>query len=340
MLPRILIVYTGGTFGMKLTRSGKGDRLSVPRLSSAILRKNFLTRAPELQELAKCDVDVLMNCDSAHIGPKEWCEIADHIRSRWMKYDGIIVLHGTDTLAYTASALSFLLLPCPRPVILTGAQRPFAALRSDARRNLVSAVEIAASGPRPLVNQVSVFFDDRLFQGNRVHKKSATDYHAFDSPFVEPIATVGTDIRYRKSTTGKRQVSRSRLRPSFSSKVALVHATPGFPARVISEHLLPQLDGIVLNVFASGTAPTHDPEFRKMLRAAKRTSTPVIVVSEGGSGADPSTYEAGQILLEEGCLWAGGMTLESCFVKASLLLGQQRRSDFKRLWRQQIAGEG
>ena len=341
MLPRILIIYTGGTFGMSLTRSGKGDRLSVPRLSPAVLRKNFLTRAPELQEIARCDVDVLMNRDSAHIGPEEWCRIADHIRAKWGKYDGVVVLHGTDTLAYTASALSFLLSSCPCPVILTGAQRPLAALRSDARRNLVTAVEIASTGPRPLVNQVSVFFDDRLFQGNRVHKRSATDYHAFDSPYVPPIATAGTEILYR-SEREKKRAHRSRatnLKPHFSTRVALLHATPGFPSAVIAEHLLPQLDGIVLNVFASGTAPTHDAESIEMLRKAKHADIPVIIVSEGGSGADPSTYEAGQKLLEEGCLWAAGMTTESCYVKAALLLGQPGRGNFAHAWKRQIADE-
>ena len=338
--PKILIIYTGGTFGMSLDQSQKGDRLSVPRLSSKILKTNFSKRVPELEEIAHCDVDVLMNCDSAHIGPQDWCRLAEEIRAKWKKYEGVVVLHGTDTLAYTASALSFLLRPCLRPVILTGAQRPLAALRSDARRNLVSAVEIAAHGPKTVVNCVSVFFDDKLFQGNRVHKQSATEYHAFESPHAEPLAVVGTEIRYyrQEERSHAKVVS---LAPNFNSKIALIHVTPGFPAATFSQHLLPQLEGIVLNVFPSGTAPTHDPKFLEMLRSARERNIPVVVVTEAGVRVNPGAYEAGRALMAEGCTWAGDMTTECSFVKTALLLGQaggQKR--FSRLWKTQFAREG
>ena len=339
MRPKILILYTGGTFGMSLEPSRKGSRLVVPRLSSAALKRSFQKRVPELNEIAHCDVDVMMNCDSAHIGPEDWCAMAERIRTHWKKYDGIVILHGTDTLAYTASALSFLLRPCHKPVILTGAQRPLAALRSDARRNLVSAVEIASSGPRPIVNGVSVFFDDKLFQGNRVHKRSATEYHAFESPHSEPLAIVGTEIRYH--VPAKRQHSTISLKPHFNDKVALIHVTPGFPAKAFADHLLPQLDAVVLNVFPSGTAPTHDREFIEFLRKARKRKLPVVVVAEGGTDGDPDTYEAGRKLLAEGCTWAGGMTTECSFVKAALLLGQpEGKRRFSALWKQQFSDEG
>ncbi|OFZ51720.1 MAG: hypothetical protein A2428_14170 [Bdellovibrionales bacterium RIFOXYC1_FULL_54_43] len=339
-LPRILIIYTGGTFGMNVSPSRSGARLSVPRLSPQSLARDFRKQVPELAQIANCEVSVLMNRDSAHLGPPEWCKIADRIRSTWKNYRGVVILHGTDTLAYTASALSFLLRPCLKPVVLTGAQRPLSALRNDARRNLVSAVEIASAGPRPLANQVSVFFDDELLQGNRVHKRSATDYHAFESPHIEALALVGTEIRYRSAKPFPRSSHAPVLIPQFNPKVALIHVTPGFPAKAYSAHLLEHLEGIVLNVFPSGTAPTHDPEFVKFLRTARRRKLPVIVVTEGGSNADPNTYEAGRALLDEGCIWAGDMTTECCFVKASLLLGQPHaQRDFEKLWKIRFAGE-
>ncbi|HAR41088.1 MAG TPA: hypothetical protein DCS07_00390 [Bdellovibrionales bacterium] len=340
---KILIIYTGGTFGMSLDHSRRGDRLSVPDLSPQILKKNFSRRVPELEQIAHCDVDVLMNCDSAHIGPQDWCKIAQKIRTSWKKYDGIVVLHGTDTLAYTASALSFLLKPCLKPVILTGAQRPLTALRSDARRNLVSAVEIASSGPGFIANRVSVFFDDKLFQGNRVHKQSATEYHAFESPHAEPLAVVGTEIRYHHPERPSRKKVRKpvHLAPCFNSKVALIHVTPGFPAEIFSKHLLPQLEGIVLNVFPSGTAPTHDEKFLEMLRTARKRSIPVVVVTEAGVRVNPAAYEAGRALMAEGCTWAGDLTTECSFVKTALILGQKEgKKRFSQLWDMQFADEG
>jgi L-asparaginase len=340
---RVLILYTGGTFGMTATSKGSGS-MSMPKLNPAGLRQRFLKNVPELSQLAHCDVDVVMNRDSAHVGPAEWKALAARIQKRWSKYDGIVILHGTDTLAYTASALSFLLRPCRKPVILTGAQRPLAALRTDARRNLMAAVEIAARGPRPAKNQVKVFFDDRLLRGNRVRKRSASEFGAFESPKFPALAMVGTEIRY--APAGGKPSGSPKLRPEFNAHVALLHATPGFPARHITQSLLPELNGLVLVVFPSGTAPTHDPEFIRLLRAARRLDIPVVTVSEGVSQppsgrANPGTYEAGRKLIEEGCFWSGEMTPECAYVKASLLLGQARgRRRFAALWKRELAGEG
>jgi L-asparaginase len=226
--PKVLIIYTGGTFGM----DGASPRhsLTTSDLKPSVLARNLRDRVPEIQELAECDVEIVLNRDSAHVGSQEWILFADQIRERWRSYDGVVLLHGTDTMAYTASALSFLLRPCLKPVIITGAQRPLSAIRTDARRNLISAVEIAARGPRGLVSQVCVFFDNELFQGNRVRKRSASAFGAFESPQAQAIATVGTDIRYR---TGSHRVGSGgpRLKPIFNRNVAVLHVTPGFPAR-------------------------------------------------------------------------------------------------------------
>jgi L-asparaginase len=342
---RVLVLYTGGTFGMDF---GAGRALTTPDLKPEELARRLRERVPELRDLAHCDVEIVLNRDSAHIGPPEWRLFAETILKRWKKYDGVVLLHGTDTMAYTASALSFLLRPCLKPVVITGAQRPLTALRSDARRNLISAVEIAAHGPRELVSQVSVFFDDLLFQGNLVRKRSASEFEAFESPQSPPLAAVGTEMRYALTRARKRD--RARLLPEFSGKVALLHVTPGFPARMVRERVLPGLDGLVLVVFPSGTAPTHDPEFIRLLQDARKRGVPAVIVTEGHSGSwvgakrrasRRSSYAAGTQLLSEGGYWAGTMTPECAYVKTAWILAQPggaRR--FASLWKRDFAGEG
>lgn len=352
-LPKVLILYTGGTFGMDFVekKDSNSPLLSLPNVSASILKKKFTKAVPELSRLAQCEVEVVLNCDSSHIGPPEWVLLAGLIQANWKKYDGFVILHGTDTLAFTASALSFLLKPCHKPVVLTGAQRPLAALRNDARTNLISAVEIAAHGPRPLVNQVTVFFGDKLFQGNRVQKKSATDYIAFESPLAPPLAQVGTTIRYADLSPSTVRTLRAakapiqKIKPEFSSKVLLLHITPAFPSLELCAGLLPELDGIVLVAYPSGTAPTHLPQFIEFLEEAKRQHLPMVVATYTSSqspefGVQPTQYPSGLKLLKHGgCLPAGKMTPECAFVKASLILGQKPRN-FRTLWLTDFSGEG
>lgn len=325
----------------------KSSPLSVPKLSKSLLEKRLRKRVPELNALADCDIEILLNRDSAHIGPDEWLLFSEIIQSRWAAYDGIVLLHGTDTLAYTASALSFLLRPCLKPVILTGAQKPLASIRTDARRNLISAVEIAANGPRPMVNQVSVFFDDRLLRGNQVRKRSASEFLAFDSPKSSPLARVGTDIHFEASMESTFKAfkghSRIKLQPAFNRNVAFLHLSPGFPAKSFLQGLLPNIDGLVLVIFPSGTATTHDPDFIEFLRQARRQSIPVIAVTDdSGHGAKPSlsSYAAGASLLNEGCLWAEQMTPECAFVKTTYILAQKDGAKrFEEFWSKNLAGE-
>lgn len=330
MLPRVLILYTGGTFGME-------QGLSLPDLSAGSLRDRLQARVPELKDLARCEIDIVLNCDSAHLGPDEWMLLARRVREKWRRFDGVVILHGTDTLAYSASALSFLLRPCLRPVVLTGAQRPLSALRTDARRNLISAVDIAAHGPRETVRQVSIFFDEVLLQGNRARKRSASEFAAFESPQAPPLAVVGTSIRYAPARARARRSPA--LEPAFNRNVAMLQVTPGFPSASVARGLLPGLDGLVLIVFPSVTAPTHDPAFLGLLREARRRGVPVVIATES-AGAEPPGYAAGRALFEEGCLWAGAMTPECAYVRTQLLLGQRGgAAAFARRWKADYAGE-
>lgn len=341
---KVLIFYTGGTFGM--TQNDRG--LKIARGTPRELHNRLLHQFPELKSLAQCDIKIALNRDSAHVGPSEWIQLAGEIQSHWKDYDGVVILHGTDTLAYTASALSFLLRPCLKPVILTGAQRPITSVRTDARRNLISAVEIAANGPSAITKQVLVFFDDRLLQGNRVRKRSAADFAAFESPRVEPLAWVGTEVRFSKSARIPRISATPRFQSRFDQNVAMVHVTPGFASMPLGDQLLSQLSALILIVFPSGTGPTHDPDFLNLLKRAKMRQLPVILVTEGaghtsktGHSAHHSIYEAGQKLIDEGGVLAGEMTPECAYVKTMLLLGQSKElKQFLKLWKKELAGEG
>lgn len=350
MLPQVLIIYTGGTFGMEPSQKGSKLGFELADLSQVgekELTQRFLERVPELAGVARIQVLVLMNRDSAHMGSSEWVQLAEAIRKRGPRFAGVVVLHGTDTLAYTASALSFLLQPSRRPVVLTGAMRPLAMLRTDARRNLISAVEIAATAGRRGLNEVMVFFDDRLMRGNRVRKRSATEFRAFESPRFPPLAMVGTGLEYTPEIDRPGSgVRLPRLKPSFSSRVAWVHASPSAPWRLYTQLLGQELEGVLIEVFASGTAPTSDQEFVHFLRRARELGIPVVVVSPGANSrsesgvaprVDPSGYAAGRAWLEEGAIWAGEMTPECAYVKLCLLLGQGIQSGklpglFKRDW--------
>lgn len=326
--------------------------LTVPKVSPRSLRERLLKHVPEIQGLAQCDVEVVLNLDSAHIGPAQWVLLAKKIKSRWNRYDGIVILHGTDTLSFTASALSFLLHPCLKPVILTGAQRPLAALRNDARMNLIASVEIAAQGPRDRVRQVCVFFGDQLFQGNRVRKKSASDYAAFESPNYPPLAVVGTSIRYSDLAPPLATEIDAKLNPlvpKFSEKVLMCHLTPGFNAQALSclfENAPQSLDGLVLVVFPSGTGPTDRSEFLRFLKIAKKRKIPVVTVTEGhiqapGLNGARIDYAAGSLFADSGCFSAGSMTPECAFVKTALLLGQSPDlGRFSESWGRRIANEG
>ncbi len=344
-LPKVLIIYTGGTFGMEIQAHSKERTLTIPSFSPSHLKKRFLDFVPELKNLAQCDVDVILNRDSAHIGPSEWILIAQKIKQKWKNYDGIVLLHGTDTLAYTSSALSFLLRPCVVPVVITGAQRPLSALRTDARSNLISAVEIAALGPRKIVQQVTVFFGNKLLQGNRVRKVSASDFNAFDSPSLSPLALVGTTIRYTDHLFAP-PTNRLKLLQCFDQKVLLIHITPALPSDLLSQSLLPQLHAMVLVVFHSWTAPTHDPSFIQFLKLAQSQHTPIVLVIQDSSQQPCSTsqlmnYAAGKSLLSNGCFSANSMTPECAYVRTQLLLSQAKDiREFGRFWKQDLAGEG
>ncbi|MBU6153821.1 MAG: asparaginase [Bdellovibrionales bacterium] len=327
---KILVIYTGGTFGMS-------ESLEIPNLSGPELKARLEQGVPEMKRIAKCDVRIAFNTDSCQMGLTHWLTLASMIRAGSKNYDGAVVLHGTDTLAYTASALSYLLGQSAIPVVLTGAQKPLSALRNDARGNLLTALEVAANPPRELKNRVMVAFHDELFLGTRVRKLSALRFGAFESPRFPILAKVGGLIQYRNSifhlpklpaSGNGRALLNAASKPANTRGGALIlklEVTPEFPGQIFDLKLLQSLDGVLLTLFTSGTAPTENPSFLQFLRSAKKASVPVFAITEREDAPmNLNAYAAGKTLVREGVLWCHDLTPEAAFSKAQVLHLQKR----------------
>lgn len=330
-LPHILVLYTGGTFGMS-------PGLRIRKQNTRELKQNLMKSVPELGLIAQCTIEVVSQIDSCQMHPGNWIALAQYIQTQLQRHkknpvQGVVILHGTDTLSYTAAALSYLLSPSPIPVVLTGAQRPLSALRNDARGNLISAVEVAAHAPAPLQNRVMVLFHDHLYLGSRVRKKSAQDFDAFESPRFPPLATIGTQIDYqpiihtlprlKKNPALARLLKSNQFQKSAGNdpQILVTEVTPSTP-RWIEAALTrrspekPELDAALITLYPSATAPTEHASFMGLLAAFKRARIPVYAVAER-EGPSPrlDLYPSGQELKSYGVLWGGSMTPEAAWVK-------------------------
>ncbi len=325
--PKILILYTGGTFGMS-------PGLTFKKASAKTITQNLLKRVPEIQELAQCKVQVLYQLDSCQMGLGHWIELAQTITESASQFDGVVILHGTDTLAYTAAALSMLLGSSPLPIVLTGAQKPLSTLRNDARGNLISAVELASRAPRPLQSRVMVVFHDEIFLGSRVRKKSARDFEAFESPRFPRLASLGSEIEYYSviedlpklppalsSSALKQRLNRLRrtLDERGLPQILRMEMTPGFPEVLSQSEFLHELDGVLVTLYASGTAPTDHGAFLNFLNETQRFELPVYAITERENSAlRLDAYESGKVLARSGVQWCGNLTPEAAWVKIVL----------------------
>ncbi len=320
------------------------SRLRFPKLGPAALTRRLFERVPELHSIARCTVDVFSNKDSSEFGFTDWQGLADRIRKQGRGYRGVVVLHGTDTLAYTASALHYLLRGFSRPVVITGAQRPLESLRNDARQNLITAVEVAAQAPGASTSRAKVLvaFGDQVYLGVGVRKRSSTEFRAFESPRTPVLAEIGSSILYHPEFFSRHGSlaggARVRLRGSTGEVLALT-GTPGFAGKLFTEDFFALRPAVVLTVYASGTGPTRHPEFLEFLREIKRRKLPLVLVTErSGWSVDPKTYPAARALFEADAIWATEMTPECAYVKSVLVshvLGRDRNATrFRKTWNQ------
>lgn len=292
----------------------------------------------ELPDFELEEFDPLL--DSANMRPANWLSIARNIERRYEEFDGFIVIHGTDTMAYTASALSFLLQDLSKPVVLTGSQIPLCEVRNDARENLITSLMVAGDYDVP---EVLICFGGYLLRGNRSKKITANGFDAFQSPNHPPLGSIGTSISIdsglirRTNSTG----CRISIDEDRSPQVAAFRLFPGIDHAIMQNLFQPPLKGVVIEAFGIGNAPSNDPGFLDVIRAATDRGVIVAVCTQCTQGVvDLDGYEAGRALRDAGAISAADMTVEAALAKLHYLLNLDLALDeMKRLFGENLAGE-
>lgn len=288
---------------------------------------HLIDNVPKLQKLGYDIENISFEppIDSSDMNPDRWREIAKVIADHYHGYDGFVVLHGTDTMAYTASALSFMLEGLRKPVIITGSQLPIGEVRTDGEENLITAVQIAAatdSSGSPLVQEVAILFEDYLWRGNRSTKMSADNFNAFKSNNYPPLARIGLDIHFNPEAL-YRPAPGVPFTPRYNldTGVMFVDLFPGMRHSTLS-HLLstPGIKGIVMRTYGAGNAPTND-EFIDTIRAAVNNGLTIVNVTQCVNGGVNTRYEAGDKLASAGVISGRDSTAEAAITKMMYLLG-------------------
>ncbi|EDV21633.1 uncharacterized protein TRIADDRAFT_30040 [Trichoplax adhaerens] len=334
---KVLILYTGGTIGMKKTERGyepypnylANSLKSLPMLHDPNYDQELFSPPDNLESLIfsiygcrviYCVMEYEPLMDSSDMSMDVWAKIAMDIRKYYEIFDGFVILHGTDTMAYTSSALSFMLEDLGKSIILTGAQVPIYEQRSDGRENLLGALIIAG---HYVIPEVTLYFDHKLYRGNRVIKDNNREFNAFQSPNFAPLANVGIDIEVQWSSifrSGKLQ--KFHIYTSMSSNVGILRLFPGITAETIRTFLLPPMEGVILLSYGSGNAPSRFPNIINEFRKACDRGVLILNISQCCRGFVDDSYMVGKILTNVGIIPGADMTPEAALTKMSYLLGR------------------
>ena len=342
---RILFLYTGGTIGMRKGPRGLEPapgylRAQMERLPQFcdLAEPRFTTPPSRFGRRVRYDIqeyDPLL--DSANMGMDDWVRIAREVEARYREYDAFVVLHGTDTMAYTASALSFLLENLDKTVIVTGSQVPLDHAHNDALGNLLGSLTIAGHFEIP---EVCLYFGDKLFRGNRAQKVDAEGFDAFASANFPPLAEVGAEFSVRWELVRRPPPQPLRVHARMNPNVAALRLFPGITAEILSNFLRPPVEGLVLETYGTGNAPDRRKDIMDALREATGRGVVVVNCTQCTRGMVSAAYAAGSALAEAGVVGGADMTAEAALAKLGWLLGQGLpRDEVKRRLQADLRGE-
>ncbi len=337
--PNILLIYTGGTIGMVKDFKTKTLR--------AFNFDNLLIKIPEIKQL-ECNISTLSfdePIDSSNMDVSHWVKIAKIIEDNYTTFDGFVVLHGSDTMSYTASALSFMLQNLQKPVVCTGSQLPIGDLRTDAKENLITAIQVASLQKKngdPKIKEVCLYFEYKLYRANRTTKINAEHFEAFSSPNYPELAESGVHLKVFKRNLLKQEGSgKFHVHDKMCTNVAVLKLFPGITENVVKAVLnIPNIKGVILETYGAGNAPTL-PWFTKRLGKALKEGVQIVNVTQcvGGSVL-MGRYETSTHLQQLGLISGGDITFEAAITKLMYLLSiNTTAQNFKLMFEKSIKGE-